>query len=73
MKITTTAIAAMKKNLRLRNRLALEMDKSAQTIERWIDVNESNGDLTTIKAIQVIREETGLADTEILEETEVAA
>jgi hypothetical protein len=70
MKITTTAIATIKKNLRLRNRLALELDKSGQTIDRWINTNESNGELTTLKALQVIKEETGLSDTEIIEESD---
>lgn len=70
MKITQTALATIKENIRLRTRLALELSKSPATIDRWISINESNGDLTTIKALQVIREETGLEDADIIEESD---
>lgn len=68
MKLTTTAISEIKKNKRLKNRLALDLEKSGYTVERWISENEDNGPLTTAKAIQVIKQETRLADSEILEE-----
>lgn len=55
---------------RLKGRLSLEMAKSVYSVDRWFDQNESNGPLTTAKALQVIREETGLSDTEILEESD---
>lgn len=61
-------LAAIKKHTRLKNRLALELDKSGYTVERWISDNEPNSPLTTAKALQVIREELGVTDSEILEE-----
>lgn len=70
MKISDKGIEVIKGNKRLRNRLALEMDKSQETVERWYRMNPDNGDLTTAKALQIIREETGLTDDQILDESE---
>jgi hypothetical protein len=56
---------------RAKNRLALVMDCSVHTIERWISDNEDNGSLTKTKAVQIIGEETGLPEADILEESEV--
>lgn len=66
MKLSTKAISGF--SVRAKNRLALELNCSVQTVERWIKENEENGKLTTAKAIQVIGEETGLDDSQILEE-----
>ena len=71
MRLTTKAILAFKGNSRLKNRIALEMDKSVYTVDRWLSENEDNGFLTTAKSIQVIKEELGLTDDEILEEETV--
>ncbi len=68
MKITSTGIEAIKGSLRLRNRLALEMDRHNASIEKWIRENKENGELTTAKALQIIKEETGLTESELLEE-----
>jgi hypothetical protein len=68
MKLTTKAISEIKKNQRLKNRLALELEKSGYTVERWITENEDNGFLTTAKSLQIIKQETDLTDSEILEE-----
>lgn len=67
MKLTQKALAEIKQNKRLRNRLALDLDKTAMTIFRWVASNDSN--LTRADALQIIREETGLQDHEILEGT----
>lgn len=40
------------------------------TVYRWISENQENGPLTTASCLQVIREETGLDDSQILEDTE---
>lgn len=55
--------------------LALALDFTEQWMRRVIENNKDNGPLTTAKALQTIREETGLTDAEILEEekTEVPA
>lgn len=72
MKITDKGIQAIRENKRLRNRLAFELDKSPATIHRLISENEANGDLTKAKFLQIISEETGLVDTELLEEERAA-
>lgn len=48
--------------------LALQLDCSVPTVDRWIKANDENGDLTKSAAVQVISEETGLNQSEILEE-----
>jgi len=48
--------------------LALALDFTEQWMRRVIENNKDNGPLTTAKALQTIREETGLSDSEILEE-----
>lgn len=53
-------------SVRARNRLALNFNCSVQTIERWIKENEDNGKLTTVTAVQIMKEETGLGEDEIL-------
>lgn len=66
MKLSSKAISKI--NVRAKNMLALELDCSVQTVERWIKENEENGKLTTAKAVQVISEVTGLGQSQILEE-----
>jgi hypothetical protein len=68
MKLSLKAINAFKGNNKLRNRLALELGCSVYTVDRWLKDNHDNGDLTKAKSLQVIREETNLVDSEILEE-----
>lgn len=53
---------------RTRTRLALELKCTDNTIRAYIKHNSDN--LTKAAALQVIREETGLKDSEILEEDE---
>lgn len=71
MKLTNKALQEIKASKRLKNRLALDLDISPSTLNRWIADNDDN--LTKAAALQIIREETGLSDSEILEETEVRA
>lgn len=66
MKLSAKAIKAI--TTKTRNRLALEMDCSVYTVDRWIANNDENGDLTKAKSVQIISEETDLTDAEILEE-----
>ena len=67
MKLSKKALKGIK-NRQTRLKLALGMSLSEQWINKMIEANKQNGPLTTAKALQVIREETGLADNEILEE-----
>jgi hypothetical protein len=71
MKLTDKAKKAINGNTRLKNRLALEFNCSVFTIKRWIDEGEVR--LTAPSATILIKEETGLSDSEILEEDEAVA
>jgi hypothetical protein len=71
MKLSSIAVKAF--TTRLKNRLALEMDKSVYTVDRWLSDNEENGPLTLAKSLQLIKEETGLPTEQILEEDTVKA
>lgn len=62
-------IIRAKTGLRIRNRLAFELDKSPRTIERWVEDN--NEALTMFDALKIICEETGMKQKEVLTEKEV--
>lgn len=70
MKLTEKAIAALQSR-EVVLKLALALGFTEVWIDRLIRKNKENGALTTAKALQVIREETGLSDQEILEEETV--
>lgn len=75
MKLSETAIETIKHkdHLRLRNRLALELDVHSSSVERWLKENESDGSLTRASALRIIMEETGMAQEEILTSESAAA
>lgn len=72
MKLSKKAIRAIKNN-GIPLKLALALGFSEQWVIRVIEGNKINGPLTTYVAMKVIREETGLTDSEILDETRVRA
>lgn len=69
MQITKEAIRQAQLSQRCRNRLALEMDVSSRTVDRWLEKNDES--LTIDKAVQIIHEETGIPKNEIRCEEEV--
>lgn len=70
MKLTANAILAIDKpDIRLK--LALGLAFSETWVRSLIAANKDNGPLTTAKSLQVIREETGLVDDDILDVSEV--
>lgn len=69
MKLTAKAISLLTQVIRLK--LAAALGFTELWINRLVDANKENGPLTTAKALQVIREETGLSDDQILEEDAV--
>lgn len=69
MRLSEKAISLL--TTKAKNRIAMDMDCSVFTVERWIKDNEDNGDLTKAKSLQIISEETGLPMEEILEESDV--
>lgn len=68
MRIKHEVLDEIRGNTRTKNLLALALDRSVWTIERLIDSNEENSDLTKAAALKVIRQQTGLTDKKILEE-----
>lgn len=68
MKLTKTALEAVKDSTRCKTRLALALDCSVFTIDRYIGTNSDN--LTKAAALEVIQEETGLSDEQILDRVE---
>ena len=66
MKLSEKAIKSL--TVRARNRIALEMDCSVPSVDRWIKENEDNGNMTKAGVIKIISEETGLNESEILEQ-----
>jgi hypothetical protein len=72
MKLTKTAIETLDRPLRLD--LALALGFSETWINRLVEANKDNGPLTTAKSLQVLRDKTGMQDSQLLEETnEIAA
>lgn len=72
MILTDKVIEILKSDKRIRTMLALELNVT----ETWVNVslnrNVNNGILTTVAAISLIKKETGLKQSEILEEKELA-
>jgi hypothetical protein len=64
--ITNTAISESRKNNVLVGRMMIAFNKTQNTILNWFD--SKNPILTTPDAVRIIREETGLDDSQILEE-----
>lgn len=72
MKISERALAAINNRATIL-KLALELDFTELWVNKLISANKENGPLTSAKALQVIRKESGLTDSEILEEEKVEA
>ena len=71
MKLSRIAILAIRgASPAIIKRLAEAIEASEPSIYKWISDNHSN--LTKAAAMKVIREETGLTDEQILEQTEPA-
>jgi transposase-like protein len=72
MKVSKIAILALRGTEKeSKERLAAALGASANSVYRWINENEDNGELTKATAVKVIAEETGLKEEEILEESDV--
>lgn len=75
MRLTQKALQQIN-TTQVRLRLAMQFDCTERWISQLIKENQSDGDLTKASALNIIREQTGLSDAEILEEdkqTEPAA
>jgi hypothetical protein len=67
MRLTKKALAAIDKQ-KIRLLIALALNVSEMSVRRYIESNDDN--LTKAASLEVIREETGLTDSEILEKDE---
>lgn len=67
MKLTEQAITSITQATKLK--LALALGFTELWVSRLIEANKDNGPLTTVASLNVLREETGLSDEEILEES----
>lgn len=68
MTISDKAIESIKGNNRLMGRLMIAFDRGQNTIENWMAAKDIR--LTTPTAVEIIREETDLPESEILETVE---
>lgn len=68
MKLTTETIEMLRKNIKMKNLLALNLGKSVQTIENWIRANHPN--LTRLQALEIIEQETGISKEKLVEESQ---
>lgn len=73
--LTKTAKEVLKKNQTAIGRIADAIGRSVYTVRDWLYDDSEKGDimLTTATAMQIIREETGLSDAEILTPSTSAA
>jgi hypothetical protein len=65
MQISDKAAGMIKGNNRLIGRLMIAFDRHSKSIEDWAESRDIR--LTTPTAVQIFKEETGLAESEILE------
>lgn len=70
MNISDTAVQKIEGNNRTIGRLMIAFDRGQKSIENWLRSRDVR--LTTPTAIAIIKEETGLAESEILESEELA-
>lgn len=71
MKIKRKILEKINASTKLKTQLALALNKSVFSIQRYIDENDDN--LTKASVLKVIREELGLSDSQILEESTTKA
>ena len=71
MKLSNQAIEKLKEARDSRLRLCSKLGFTEVWIDKLIGKNKINGPLTTVSALEVIREETGLGNSEILVEETV--
>lgn len=71
MKLRQTIITKLLQDRAFRLKVAMALSFSEVWIDKLIEANKDNGPLTTAKSLQVIREETGLTDNDILKESKV--
>lgn len=66
MKISKKAIEAILGSREAKREITYQMEVSYPTLYRWINENQEDGKLTTVTALRIIEETTGLDENEIL-------
>lgn len=66
MKLTDKAKEAIKASSETKKELIYHLAGTSSTLYRWLYLNAENSTLTTVSAIEIIKEHTGLAQKEIL-------
>lgn len=69
MRLSELGITILRGSEKIRERLRASFDITSTTVNRWVRENDDN--LTKAAALSIIREETGLSDSEILENESV--
>lgn len=67
MKLTQKAIEAINSSSECKRELWYQLEISNSTLWRWVTANDKNGPLTTVKAIEIISQNTRLSQKEILQ------
>lgn len=66
MILTTEAVEEVRKNLKAKARLSVDLGISIYTIDKHLRENKHDSDLTKIVSLNIISEETGLDVNQIL-------
>lgn len=66
IRLKNQTLDAIKGSVRLQNKLQLALGKSWFTIQRYVKTNDAK--LTTVTALSIISEETGIPQQELLEQ-----
>lgn len=73
MIIKPTVIETIKDSHGIRSQLSVALKRHMGTVDRWVSQNIEDGPLTTAKALEVIKSETGLSDEQILQREHATA
>lgn len=66
MKLTNKALEKIRGSRRIKNLIAAELNCTELTVRRWLAGTGQHEMLTAAGALKVIRQETGLSDSQIL-------
>lgn len=73
MKLSKAAHLICRGSKEIKQQLAEKLGASATTVYRWVSENAENGPLTRAAALEVLRDNTGLADEHLLIDVEELA
>jgi hypothetical protein len=68
MQLTQTALDKINTSPELKKELVYHLANTSYTLDRWLRDNKPNGNLTTFRAIEIIKEQTGLKQSDIIQD-----